>query len=169
MNACVHFAPMIGARPGELSEEETRALAEHLATCDACQARLADEEALSGMLPDALMAEANRRDFSTFSDGVLARIPEYARPSTSPLRGYAQGERTRYRGFLSWVRHHRALAAASAVAPTLAALALIVYFGRGGAAEVASVEVSAEDRGAMVLETSDGPVVLFGDDEPAGT
>ena len=158
MNACVHFAPMIGARPGELSEEETRALAEHLATCDACQARLADEEALSGMLPDALMAEANRRDFSTFSDGVLARIPEYRKQvAREPA------------GFLSWVRHHRAVAAISAVTPTLAALALIVYFGRGGAAEVASVEVSAEDRGAMVLETSDGPVVLFGDSEPEGS
>jgi anti-sigma factor RsiW len=161
MNACVHYAPMIGARPGELSEEETRALAEHLASCDACQARLADEEALAGMLPAALMAEANRRDFSTFSDGVLAKIPQYARPERKRVPGEPKG-------FFSWVRHHRLAAAGSALAPTLAALALIVYFGRGAAPEVASVEVSSEDRGAMVLETSDGPVVLFGDEEPQG-
>ena len=78
MTPCLRFAPMIGARPGELSEEDARALADHLATCEACQARLADEEALSGLLSEGLLAEANRRDFSTFADEVLARIPATA-------------------------------------------------------------------------------------------
>jgi len=108
MTACVRFAPMIGARPGELSDQEAAALAEHLATC------------------------------------VLASI-------------------------VSWARHHRLAAAASALAPTLAAAALILYFDRASTPEPAWVDVSAEGRGTMVLETNDGPVVLLGDPEPEGS
>jgi hypothetical protein len=101
------------------------------------------------------MAEASRRDFAAFSDEVLARIPEY---------------RSRRRGFVDWVRHHRLLAAAGGLAPALAALALVVYVGRAQApGEEIALQVSAEGRGAMVLDTSEGPVVLLGDDEPAGT
>jgi len=149
---------MLGARPGELTDDETRALADHLVACDACQARLADAEALSDLLPEALLAEANRRDFASFSDGVLARIPEYARA--------ARGERA---GLWSWVRHHRAVAALSALAPALAALALVVYLGQASGPPDAEYEVVAEGRGATVLDTSDGPVVLLGDADPEGT
>jgi anti-sigma factor RsiW len=162
MTVCLRFAPMIGARPGELIFEEASALAEHLASCDACQGRLADEEALSGMLPEALLAEANRRDFSAFSDGVLARIPALASAARPPRSGILAP-------ILGWVGHHRLLAAASALAPTLAALALIVYLGQGNAPEGAPVEVSSEGRSTMVLETSEGPVVLLGDLEPEGS
>ena len=164
MTVCLLFAPMIGARPGDLTGEEASALAEHLASCNACQGRLADEEVLSGMLSEALMAEANRRDFSAFSDEVLARIPtlERAGARTAPQGGML-------RPILGWVGHHRLLAAASALAPTLAALALIVYLGQGSAPEGAPVEVSSEGRSTMVLETSEGPVVLLGDLEPEGS
>jgi anti-sigma factor RsiW len=172
MNACVRYAPMIGARPGELSDEDARGLAEHLATCEACQARLADDAALAGMLPDALMAEANGRDFSTFSDGVLERIPVYRGEAVAEsvraerrARG-ASPESKRAGGWLApiaaWVRHHRLAAAASALAPAVVAVALILYLGRQAAPEP-SVDVSTEDGGAMVLETSEGPMVLFGD------
>jgi anti-sigma factor RsiW len=167
---CARFAPMLGARPGELSAADARALADHLATCDDCQARLADEEALSGMLGDALMAESNRRDFSTFSDEVLGRIPEYrgARPGATGRP--ADLART---GLWGWVRHHRAFAAAGALAPALAAVLLVVYVGRSQApapGDEVALQVSAEGRGATVLYTSEGPVVLLGDDdEPAGT
>lgn len=172
MTACTHFAPMLGARPGELSEAEARGLAEHLAGCGACQARLADGEALAGMLGDALLAEANQRDFSTFSDEVLQRIPEYrARPAASPAHA---PERTRRHagGLLDWVRHHRLFTAVGTLAPALAALALVVYVGRSPApapGDEAALQVSAEGRGTTVLDTSEGPVVLLGDDEPAGT
>lgn len=170
MNPCTRFAPMLSAHPGELSDAEARDLADHLATCDACQARLADAAALSGMLGDALMAEANRRDFSTFSDEVLARIPEYrARFDSAPLRS-ARTDSSAGR-FLDWVRHHRAVAAIGALAPALAALAIVVYVGRSqspGPDEIA-LQVTAEGQGTMVLETKDGPVVLLGDEEPAGT
>jgi hypothetical protein len=50
----------------------------------------------------------------------------------------------------------------SALAPAVAAVALILYLGRGGPAPEPDLDVST-DSGAMVLETSDGPVVLFGD------
>lgn len=171
MNACLRFAPMIGARPGELTSDDEAALADHLAACDACQARLADESALSGMLSSALMAEASRRDFATFSDEVLARIPEY---SAKGAAGAATAERRASPGVLahvlSWARQHRLAATVSALAPTLAAAALILYLDRSGAApEPALVDVSAEGRGAMILETSDGPVVLLGDPEPEGS
>ncbi len=164
MTACLRFAPMIGARPGDLTGEEEGALADHLASCDACQGRLADGETLSRMVSEALMAEANRRDFSTFSDEVLARIPVLDRAGVRPA---PQGGMLT--PILGWVRHHRLLAAASALAPTLAALALIVYLGQGGAPESAPVEVSSEGRSTMVLETSEGPVVLLGDLEPEGS
>jgi len=171
MTECLRFAPMLGARPGELTDEDAAALAEHLASCDACQARLADERALSGMLFEALAVEANRRDFSTFSDEVLARIPAYAGGGAAPSRELVPrpGMRGLLAPILSWVRHHRLAAAASALAPTLAAAALILYLDRGSGPEPVSVVVSAEGRATTVLETSDGPVVLLGDPEPEGT
>jgi anti-sigma factor RsiW len=169
MTACLRFAPMIGARPGELEDGEAAALAEHLATCEACQARLADEEALSGMLSGALLGEANRRDFSTFSDEVLARIPAYSAGRATHQAPARPVPGSVLASLLSWVRRHRLAAAASALAPTLAALALILYLGRGSEPELASVVISAEGRGAMVLETRDGPVVLLGDPEPEGS
>jgi anti-sigma factor RsiW len=148
---CPRYAPMIGARAGELTDEEEWRLAEHLAGCEACQARMADEVALSGMLSEALLDEANRRDFSTFAEEVMARI----------------GEGEQRVGFFSrlgrWARNHRAAAFASALAPALAALALIAYLDRPATPEPTVVEVSAEGRATILLETSEGPVVLLGD------
>jgi anti-sigma factor RsiW len=165
--ACLRFTPMIGSRPDELAPDEARAFAEHLAACEPCAARAADFAALDGMLPEALLRAANGRDFGAFSDEVMARIPAYERSDRAELPPQAASRSAPVR-FWSWVRHHRAVAAVSALAPTLAALALVVYLGRGNGPELA-VEVVAEGRAAMVLETSDGPVVLLGDDEPAGT
>ncbi len=182
MKDCVRFAPMMGAHPGELSDEETRALAEHLASCDACQAWLADAEAISALLPDALLAEANRRDFSTFSDEVLARIPEYrvsARPERRPAHPERSGEAAESEGgrepsilarLGSWARHHRAAAVASVLAPAAAAIAIVVYFGHGSPPEQhAAIEVISEGHGTMVLETNEGPVVLIGNGSAEGT
>lgn len=146
MSDCLRFAPMVGARPGELADEEARALSEHLAACAACQARLADEQALAGLLSEALLAEASRRDFADFSDGVLDRV-----------------EPRSVLGRLgAWARRHRAVVVASVLAPA-AALALVVYLGAGHP-DAPEVEVTAEGHGAMVLQTEDGPVVLFGND-----
>jgi len=157
MTPCSRYAPMIGARPGELTADEERLLSEHLAGCDRCQARLADEGALSGLLSEALMAEANRRDFSEFADGVLARIP-----------AFEPGVLSR---FAAWARRHPAAAIAAALAPAAVAVALVVYFGSGSPTEpsAALVEVSAEGSGAMILQTTDGPVVLIGSSDREGT
>ena len=157
MSTCLVFAPMIGARKGELNPLEAEALSEHVAACAACQARLADEEALLGLLPEALLAEANQRDFGTFSDEVLARIPAFAPARPGRLVALAR-----------WARRHRVLAA-SALIPTLAALSFLVYLGLGAPEPPALVEVVAEGRSATVLETSDGPVVLLGNEEHEGS
>ncbi len=153
---CAGAAPLLGSRPGELDPTEEALLGAHLATCPACRARQADVEALSGLVKDGLLVEAARRDFSTFADGVMARIP------ASAWKGIPVGPVGRLRDFL---RRHRALAAASALAPALAAVALYLYIDRaGGTGPVElSVEVTSESLAAVVLETSDGPVILLGE------
>lgn len=156
MNDCARYATMIGARDGELAPEQARAFAAHLDSCEACRARLSDEEALSGLVGQALMAEANRRDFSGFVDGVMARV------GRKPTRGFAG----------LWARH-RALVVGGALAPALAALALIVYFERGrevGPPQAGEVDLLSEGHAATVVETTAGPIVLLGEpDEPDGT
>lgn len=141
---CVRFAPLIGSRPGELDEADAQALAAHLASCDTCRALAADVAATEGMVSDALLRAANARDFSSFADGVMARV-----------------ERTERPGLLGWFRRHRAAAAASLV-PVLAALAVIVYVRiEGGQGQVAMLELSSEGEATTVLQTADGPVVLL--------
>ena len=153
---CAGAAPLLGSLPGELDPTEGALLGAHLATCEACRARLSDIEALSGLVQDGLRTEAARRDLSTFADGVMARIP------ASAWRGAPAGPLERLRAFL---RRHRVLAAASAVAPALAALALYLYIGRTGGTGPSelSVEVTSEDLAATVLQTIDGPVILVGE------
>lgn len=154
---CTRFAPMLSARPGELAPDEERALHDHLAGCDACQARLADEKALDGLVARALLDEASRVDFAPFVDQVMARVE---RP-----RGL--------RRMLSFLGRHKVAAAATALAPTLAALGIILYVSGGGpeaVPQVGDVEVVSEGRGPVVLSTEAGPVVLLGDPaEPEGT
>ncbi len=144
MNACVRFAPMIGSRAGELTDEEQRALEEHLAGCAACRARLADQEALAGALREALLGDANARDFGSFSDQVLDRI----------------GARRRRRRW--WLAIAAPFAAAAA--------GVVLYFATGSSDQHgALVEVTTEGRGAIVLQTAEGPVVLIGSADPEGT
>jgi anti-sigma factor RsiW len=154
---CAGAAPLLGSRPGELDPTDEALLGAHLASCEACRARQADVEALGALVTDGLLVEAARRDFSTFADGVMARIPATA------WRGTPAGPMGRLRDFL---RRHRVLAAASALAPALAALALYLYIDRkvGAGPSEFSVVVSSEELAAVVLQTSDGPVILLGED-----
>jgi hypothetical protein len=113
--------------------------------------------------------------------GATVRRDPSVRPDASPRpeRGAARPRevegRTRapswLENLLGWARAHRAAAAASALAPTLATAALIVYFSWSGAPVplAGEVEVVAEGRAPMVLQTSEGPVVLLGDPGPDGT
>ena len=150
---CARLAPMLGARPGELAEAEQAALAAHLEGCASCRALAAEIAALDGIVAEGLGRAAARRDFAPFSDGVMARIPASAwRPEPTP----EVLPRGRVRAFLG---RHRILAA---LAPALAALALYLYIERPGSAEP-GVEVASETLAPMVLETSDGPVILVGE------
>ena len=153
MRDCARYAPMLGARDGELDAPERAALEGHLAGCAACQARLADLSALQGMVGEALAREAARRDFAEFADQVMARV-----------------ERRRAGLLRSFFRRHRALAVGTALAPTLAAAALIVYLElRGGGAGEPGIEVVSERYAPMVIETDEGPLILLGDDDSEGT
>jgi anti-sigma factor RsiW len=139
---------MIGAREGELTPGESKTLAAHLSACASCRALAADLAATDGLVREALMARANARDFAPFVDEVMDRIgPAAAAP------GVAQWWR--------WLSGHRR-AAAAALVPVLAALALIVYVrvDRGGD-EIALLELASEGEVTTVLQTADGPVVLL--------
>jgi anti-sigma factor RsiW len=147
MDECIRIVPMIGAREGELSDAEARALEAHLAGCAACRAVAADTESTDGLVSEALMARANARDFAPFVDEVMARV--------------ARRER---RGVRAWLSLHRR-AAAAALAPVLAALAVIVYVRvDGGREPMAFLELSSEGEVTTVLQTVDGPVVLLIED-----
>ena len=159
MTDCTTYAPMLGAREGELTASERAGLSAHLEACVACQARLADERALEGLLGEALLRAAAQRDFSDFADGVLARVGGARPPGL--------------RALLDFFRRHRVIATASALAPTLAALALVVYFQTRAIPPgplAGDFEVTSEEHTPMVLDTADGPLILLGDsDESEGT
>jgi hypothetical protein len=157
--SCLRFACEVDARPGELPPEEARALAEHLATCDACAARRSAALAMGDLLREAIADEANARDLTEFSDAVLARAGVAARPARTP--GAIGGR------WPAWLRRRWA---AAALVPVLAALALVVYLGRAALdRSPALVEVTAENGSPTILETTDGPIVLLGEDDPAGS
>jgi anti-sigma factor RsiW len=144
MKDCVRFAPMIGAREGELTPGEAKLLEAHLGACRTCRAISADFTATDGVVGEALLARANERDFAPFVDQVMARV--------------ARAERSGARGWFA--RHRRA--AAAALVPVLAALAVIVYVRvDGGRDEIALLELSSEGEATTVLQTADGPVVLL--------
>jgi anti-sigma factor RsiW len=166
MKDCVHYVPLIGAHEGELTPEEQAGLDRHLAGCAACRAREADARALGPLVRDALMAEANKRDFAPFVDAVMAKIPLSPR-ALEERGGVGAGGEGRGEGgrWWKWLTAHRRAAFAT-LAPALAAAALLVYVQtRPGAPEVASVmELTSEGEVTMVLQTADGPLVLLGEE-----
>jgi predicted anti-sigma-YlaC factor YlaD len=145
MKDCSRFAPMIGAREGELSAADARALQAHLAACPACAAYARDVAATDGLVAEGLLARAAERDFAPFVDQVMARV-----------------DRAERRGILGWLGRHRGVAAAT-LAPVLAALALIVYvrLDGGSRGEIALFELYSEGEVATILNTMDGPIVLL--------
>jgi anti-sigma factor RsiW len=155
MTECLRYAPMIGAREGELSAEDASALRVHLAQCAACRAREADLRSVEGLVADALLAEASRRDFAPFVDGVMARV--------SARRSGVLGLLRRFR-FV-----HPRLALGSMLAPLVAAAALAAYLGLRDRGPEIALELNASGNVDTVLQTSDGPVVLLGADEAEGS
>ena len=108
MSECTHHAPMLTARPGELSPAEEAALARHLEACVHCRAQRAVFLATEGLLAEGLLAKAAERDFAPFTDAVMARV---ARRHSRPGRVF------------DWVSHHRVRAVLSAALPAFAAAA----------------------------------------------
>ena len=150
---CLRYAPMLGSREGELEAGERAALAAHLEGCAGCQARLADLAATEGLVAEGLSRAAARRDFSAFADEVMARI---------------EPESSGWRAFLR--RHRIAVRVATALAPALAAVALILYLERGPGGAALDVDVTSELYVPIVIQTADGPVVLLGNgDQPEGS
>jgi anti-sigma factor RsiW len=162
---CTTYAPMLTARRGELTPDEESRLHAHLAGCDACQARLADDRAVDGMVADALARAAARRDFSEFSTQVMARLPAGAWKPDPADRGEPGAEPAGPLGRLrAWARRHKLAAALAALAPAAAAVALFVWLERAdpsAAAGEPGVEVTSEILTPIVLDTSDGPMILF--------
>ena len=157
MRSCLRFAPMVGSREGELSAEESRELAAHLAQCESCSALAAEVAATAGLLSEALLAKANARDFGPFVDEVMGRV---GRDAPSPGRARGPGLS------LAFLRAHWKLFTASAAA-VVAAASLFLYVRLDVEPEpeqLASLEVDLEG-GNTVLQTSDGPVVLLEPDD----
>jgi hypothetical protein len=161
MNACVHIAPMIGSRPGELSAEENRALASHLETCPACRALASSFAATEGLLAEGLLARANARDFGRFVDEVMAKVS----PRPAIVRGF------RGRAVLATLRERWKLAAVGAAAAVVLAAVSSFMYGGGRVEEperLASMEIELSG-GSTVLQTPDGPVVLLALDDGQGS
>jgi len=155
MKDCVHIAPMLGSREGELTPGEAKALEAHVSECASCRALARDFAAMDGLVGEALMARANERDFAPFVDEVMERVSPRARGAA---RAPAEPDLT----FWGWIAGHRR-AVAAALAPVLAAFAVLVYvqLNFGGPAEIALLELSSEGEATTILQTSDGPVVLL--------
>ncbi|HEY6100746.1 MAG TPA: zf-HC2 domain-containing protein [Anaeromyxobacter sp.] len=150
MKDCVLFAPMIGARPGELTAGEAKALEAHLSACGPCRGVARNAALTDGLVGEALLARASARDFAPFVDEVMARIERAGQPGLGV--------------WWAWLRRHRR-AAAAALVPALAGLAVIVYVRLGsGRSEIAMLELSSEGEATTVLQTSDGPVVLLSEE-----
>lgn len=154
MSECTRYAPMLTARPGELSPADEGGLAAHVTACERCRARRALFLATDGLLAEGLLAKAAERDFAPFTDAVMARV---ARRHSRPGRVF------------DWVSHHRVRAALSALIPTFAAALLVVYV-QWPSAETTPpphhlFEMTSECGVSTVLKTEAGPVVLMDDDD----
>jgi anti-sigma factor RsiW len=154
MAECTSYMPSIGAREGELSAAEAEALANHVAGCEDCRRWAAELAITEGLVSEALLAAAARRDFAPFVDGVLARV-EASRPV--PLL-----ERARRA-----MRLHPRLLIGGALTPVVAVMVAVLYLQVGSSTELAdasSLELSAEGA-TTILQSSDGPLVLIDDDD----
>jgi anti-sigma factor RsiW len=152
MSECTSYRPLIGAREGELPAVEAQALASHLAGCAGCRRWAADLAATEGLVSEALLAAASARDFAPFVDGVMARV-EVRR--AGPLGRLWRS-----------LRLHPRVAVGVALAPLLAA-ALVIFVQSGSRNDVAaaSLDLTTEGAATMVIQTSDGPLVLIDDDD----
>ena len=151
MSDCTTYRPLIGSREGELSAGEAAALAGHLAGCEGCTRWAASLDVTEGLVSEALMAVAARRDFAPFAAEVMARI-EHRR--LGPLARLRRS-----------ITRHPWFALAGTLAPVGAALLVALYVQRAGL-DLANSSLEVNSEGATtIIQSNDGPLVLIDDDE----
>jgi hypothetical protein len=126
-----------------------------VAGCEGCSRWAASLAVTEGLVSEALLAAASRRDFAGFSGQVMARI-----------------ERRRY-GPLARLRRavvlHPWLTAGGTLLPIGAALLLALLVQRSGSDLAnSSLEVNS-DGVTTIIQSNDGPVVLIDDDDDEAT
>lgn len=155
---CITYRPLVGAREGELDAVEAAALTAHLAGCDGCRRFAADLAATEGLVSEALLAAAARRDFAPFVDQVMTRV-EAARPASLLQRARRA------------MRLHPRLVIGGALVPLAAAVAILLL-DRSQPVDLAAaygLEMSAEGSATTIIQSADGPVVLLDDDDDQTT
>ena len=151
MSDCTTYRPLIGSREGELTPAEAADLARHVAGCEGCSRWAASLAVTEGLVSEALLAAASRRDFGEFAGQVMARIE---RRQLSPL--------ARLRRL---VVLHPWYAAAGTLAPIAAAVAIAFYVTRNGS-DMANSSLEVNSEGATtIIQSKDGPLVLIDDDD----
>jgi len=152
MTECTDHRPLIGSREGELSPGEAAALAAHLAGCAGCRRWAASLAVTEGLVSEALLTQAARRDFAPFAAQVMARI-EHRR--LGPLARLGRS-----------IRLHPWFAVGSALAPVAAALLVALYLQQGQGHDLADSSLEVTSEGATtIIQSNDGPVVLIDDDD----
>lgn len=155
---CTTYRPLIGSREGELTAAEAAALTSHLSGCDGCRRFAADLAVTEGLVSEALLAAAARRDFAPFVDEVMARV-EAARPASLLERARRV------------LRLHPRLVIGGALVPLAAAVAVLLI-DRSQPVDLAAaygLEMSAEGSATTIIQSVDGPVVLLDDDDDQTT
>ena len=152
MADCTTYRPLIGSREGELTPAESAELAGHVAGCEGCHRWAVSLAVTEGLISETLLAVAARRDFAPFAEQVMARI-EHRR-----LGLMARLRRT--------VTLHPWFTFGGTLAPIAAALLVALYVQRGAGQDrdTASLEVNS-DGATIIIQSSDGPLVLIDDDD----
>jgi Putative zinc-finger len=169
---CEESVPLLGPWiDGELADEDSAWLAEHVSCCKACSTRKALLEAQRDAIRDAVVAKAASADLSGLADAVLARVPNDRAPA--PVL------RLRVWGAETWRAHRTSISAVAglAVAASLALVALLPRTGeplprgplladaRGTNTTVE--EVDFESHEGAVLQAGQTTMIWIDDDSPA--
>jgi len=169
---CEESVPLLGPWiDGELAEEDSAWLAEHVSCCKACSARKALLEAQRDAIREAVVDKAASADLSGLADAVLARVRNDRDPA--PVL------RLRVWGTETWRAHRTGISAVAglAVAASLALVALLpprvettprgtlVADARGPNTTVE--EVDFESHEGAVLQSGQTTMIWIDDDSPA--
>jgi anti-sigma factor RsiW len=169
---CQESVPLLGPLiDGELAQEDSAWLAEHVSCCKNCSARKALLEAQRDAVREAVVARAASADLSGLADAVMARV----RNDRAPARVL----RLRVWGTETWRAHRTSISAVAglAVAASLALVALLPP--RGPTSQSGTLladarppnatveEVDFESHEGAVLQAGQTTMIWIDDDSPA--